>query len=314
MTKRTCFTLLVVCSLAACRWEASPTVGQLQVVEVPVETSPEYAAEIAEWQRNRAAGLLKEGGWLSLVGLEWLNEGVNSVGSSDSSYITLPASAPADAGMMSVRGGKVQFTSAPDANVTQDGQPVQSIEMKPDTSGEPTELRTGTVTFYVIERSGRLGVRIKDSASPARTGFAGLEYFPIDGKYRVAARFTPYDPPKMIPIVNVLGMTESMESPGQLSFEIDGQRLTLDPVLEEPGADELFVIFGDRTNGPVTYGAGRYVYTSLPAPGSNEVILDFNRSYNPPCVFTDYATCPLPPAQNKLPVEIRAGEKNYAKH
>lgn len=298
--------------IAACRWEPSPTTTQPVVEQERIEVSEEYRQEIENWQKRRSDGLLAEGGWLSLVGLEWIEPGLNSVGSSPDAMVRMPASVPETLGSITLRGTQAEFTAAPDAGVTHNGQPVSTIVMQPDTTGEPTELAVGSVTFYMIERGGKHGIRIKDTEAEPRKNFHGLEYFPIDPKYRVTARLVPYDPPKEIPIATVLGTTEPMVAPGSLEFEIDGRKISLDPVLESPDADSYFIIFGDQTNGSETYGAGRYVYADIPAEG-NEVIVDFNRAYNPPCVFTDYATCPLPPAQNKLPIPIPAGEKTYTK-
>lgn len=293
-----------------CRYEPSPLLMEAQLNRTAVETSPEYRSEIEAWQRGRAEGLQREGGWLSLVGLEWIEPGLNSVGSAADSMVTLPSSVPDKVGTILLRGRDAEFEAAPGVEVTSNGQRVHRTQLVPDSMGEPTELRIGTVTFHLIERAGRYAVRVRDTEAPARRNFRGLEYFPVDERYRVKARFIPYDPPKQIPVANIIGITEPMISPGALEFEIDGRKLSLDPVLETPDAERLFVIFGDRTNGRETYGAGRYFYADPPREG-NEVVLDFNRAYNPPCVFTDYATCPLPPPQNKLPIEIPAGEKNY---
>ena len=298
--------------LAGCEWEASSTMDQPIAEQERVEVSEEYRREITEWQERRSEGLLAPGGWLSLVGLEWIEPGLNSVGSAPGSGVSLPSSAPAAVGTITLRGREAEFRAEPGVEVTHEGQPVTSIIMQPDSSGDPTELAVGTMTFYMIERGGRYGLRIKDLEAPTRRNFHGLEYFPIDPRYRVTARLVPYDPPKQIPIATVLGTTEPMTSPGALEFEIDGRKVTVDPVLETPDATSYFIIFGDRTNGSETYGAGRYVYAPIPSEG-NEVIIDFNRAYNPPCVFTDYATCPLPPAQNKLSIPIPVGEKNYHK-
>lgn len=296
----------------ACHWEPSSTMTQPLVQEEPVEVSEEYREEITGWQKRRSEGLLAPGGWLSLVGLEWIDSGLNSVGSSPDAGVRLPSSVPATVGTITLRGSEAEFRAEKGAAVTHNGQPVTSIILRPDTSGEPTELAIGSVTFYLIERGGRYALRIKDSEADTRRRFHGLDYYPIDPRYRVSARLVPYDPPKEIPIATVLGTTEPMISPGSLEFEIGGRKVSLDPVLEAPDADSYFLIFGDQTNGSETYGAGRYVYADIPANGE-EVIIDFNRAYNPPCVFTDYATCPLPPAQNKLSVPIPAGEKKYDK-
>ena len=177
-----------------------------------------------------------------------------------------------------------------------------------DAGEAATRLRTGSVLFYVIERAGKLAVRVKDSQSEARREFHGLEYFPIDPSWRIEARFEPYDPPRPISVPNVLGHQDTEKSPGALVFERAGQTYRLDPVLER-GETDYFVIFGDATNGKETYGAGRFLYVKPPVDG--KTIIDFNKAYNPPCVFTDYATCPLPPAQNRMKVRVEAGEKEY---
>ena len=181
--------------------------------------------------------------------------------------------------------------------------------LRPDTGGAPTELALGSVRLYLIERSGKLAVRVKDSEAETRKKFSGIDYYPIDSAWRVTARFEPYDPPRMLPIVNVLGMPEPEDSPGALVFDADGETHRLDAIGE---GESLFIVFGDATNGSETYGGGRFVYTDLPSDDGT-VILDFNKSYNPPCVFTAYSTCPLPPEQNKLPLAVRSGERVYAK-
>jgi uncharacterized protein (DUF1684 family) len=173
----------------------------------------------------------------------------------------------------------------------------------------PTVVQTGTVRFQVIKRGERYGLRVKDSQSPTRTNFAGLEYFPIEAKYRVEARMEPYKPVKKIPITDVTGMTSDSDSPGALVFTLDGTEYRIDPVLEE-GSTDLFIIFKDQTSRDDTYQAGRYLYAAKPGPDGKTVI-DFNKAYNPPCSFTHFATCPLPPEQNRLPIRIEAGEKRY---
>ena len=170
-------------------------------------------------------------------------------------------------------------------------------------------LRRGSLLFYLIRRGDKIGVRVKDSQSEARRNFRGLDYFPIDPGWRIEARFEPYDPPRSISVPNVLGQDNDEKSPGAIVFEHGGKTYRLDPVLE-PGETDYFVIFGDRTNGKTTYGAGRFLYVAPPVGG--KTVIDFNKAYNPPCVFTDFATCPLPPPQNKLPIPVEAGEEEYA--
>jgi hypothetical protein len=268
---------------------------------------PSYESEIRAWQAGRAKGLLRDTGWLTLTGLFWLDEGESSIGSGESSDVRLPeGKAPEDVGSLIRNGRAVTLTTAPGAIVTVGGNPVGSIEMKLDVSGEPTIAEVGPVQFLVIERGDRVGVRVRDREHPALTTFRGLEYFPADRKWQVEARLEPYDPPKQIPILNIVGIVEPLPSPGALVFEIDGKEYRLDPIVEE-GSNELFVIFADATSGGETYGAGRYLYAQPPGPDGT-TILDFNKAYNPPCAFTPYATCPLPPKENILPLRIEAGE------
>ena len=240
-----------------------------------------------------------------------LGEGENSVGSDPKSVVALPeGKAAASVGTIRLEKGKAMFVPGPGAGITFDDKPVTApLEMKPDTSGAPTVLRTGPVRFYVIERGGKLGVRVKDSESVAKQNFKGIDSYPIDPKWRIEARFERYDSPKRIPITNVLGQTEPQPCPGAIVFEVDGKSYRLEPILE--GDDpEFFVIFGDATNKTTTYGAGRFLYTAPPGP-DGKILIDFNKAYNPPCVFSPFATCPLPPKQNKLPIAIEAGEKRW---
>ncbi|MGH9339506.1 MAG: DUF1684 domain-containing protein [Acidobacteriota bacterium] len=267
-----------------------------------------YRAEIEAYRKDRVERLTGKDGWLTLVGLFWLEPGANSFGRADSNDISLDNSnLPARAGTFLLEKGEVRFQAARDTTITHQGQAVESIVMSPDSSGDPAILEVGRLSFFIIEREGRLGVRLKDSQAPARLNFTGLEYFPVDLKWRVQADFVPYDPPKKVPIANVLGLATEMESPGALTFELDGREYRLDPVKEQ--GDELFIMFADETTGKETYGAGRYLY--VPYPNEGKVLMDFNKAYNPPCVFSEYATCPLPPVQNRLELRVEAGEKTY---
>ena len=271
-----------------------------------------YKAETEKWQNDRAAGLKKEDSWLTLVGLYWLKEGENKFGSNAANALVLPkGKAPDVAGSFSLDKGHVRLTALPAANVTVDGKPVTALDLRDDNDNDgPTILRMGTLIINVLKRGDRIGVRVKDSQSEARLQFKGLEYFPTDPKWRVEARFEPYQPVKGIPITNVLGMTSEEPCPGALAFEIDGKTYRVDPILEK-GETDYFIMIADQTTGAETYGAGRYLYVS-PPDASGKVVVDFNHLYNPPCAFTAYATCPLPPRQNHLPIRIEAGEKKYA--
>ncbi|HVR42652.1 MAG TPA: DUF1684 domain-containing protein [Thermoanaerobaculia bacterium] len=298
--------LAAALAMTACGDEraVAPPAGPQQV-----ELDPALEREIVEWRERRAASLTRDTGWLTLTGLFWLAEGENSVGSGEGNRVRLPEKAPERVGTLTLREGTVTLSAPAEAGLRVGGEPVGSIEMAPDVSGSPTIAEIGAVQFLVIERGGKIGVRVRDREHPARTSFAGLDYFPIDPKWRVEARLEPYDPPKQIPILNIIGIVEPAPSPGALVFTVDGREHRLDPIAEE-GSDELFVIFADRTSGRETYPAGRYLYAERPGPDGT-TILDFNRSYSPPCAFTEFATCPLPPRQNRLAVRVEAGEKNF---
>ena len=270
-----------------------------------------YQQEIRDWQNRRLRKLTAADGWTTLVGLLWLEDGENSFGRAASNRIVMDyPGLPQQVGTFRVRGTQVSFSAAPDAPVMHAGQPVSSLgPLIDDADGTPTLLNTGSVSFHLLERSGRLGIRVRDSAAAARMHFRGLEYFPIDEKWRVAARFEPYQPVKIVSIVNVLGMQEEMQSPGTLVFEVDSRQHRLEAVLES-GESDYFVMFTDLTNGMQTYAAGRCLYVSPSVGGAT--VIDFNKAYNPPCCFTAFATCSLPPLQNRLPIAVSAGELKYS--
>lgn len=268
-----------------------------------------HLAEVEAWRAERDAALRRPDGWLSLAGLFWLNEGDNTAGSMPTSDLVFPAErAPLELGVFHRRGNVVSFRPRAGAEVTIDGEPVSGeTVLVPDTEGSPTVLEHGSLRFYAIIRGDQVGVRLKDAASPVLARFEGMDYFPVDAAWRVVARFEPYDPPKILRVPNIIGSVEELPSPGAAVFTVDGREVRLEPTRE---GDELFFVFGDATNGRETYGGGRFLYTDLPAPDGT-LVLDFNRAYNPPCVFTPYATCPLPTRENKLPIPIRAGERAY---
>jgi uncharacterized protein (DUF1684 family) len=269
-----------------------------------------YGAEIEAWKAKRVAALRGDDGWLTVVGLFWLSEGANTVGGARGSTVILPGGkVPGNVGTIRLAGTKVSFEPAPGSDVRIAGEPARKGDILSAAEGGPTMLSIGSVRFYVIERDHRFAVRVKDSDSAARRDFHGLSYFPTDSTWRIEARFERYDPPRSIAIPNVLGHVDDESSPGAIVFMRDGKTFRLDVVLET-GETDYFVIFGDRTNGTDTYGAGRFLYVSPPVDG--KTVIDFNKAYNPPCVFTPFATCPLPPPQNKLPIRVEAGEKQYA--
>jgi uncharacterized protein (DUF1684 family) len=266
-----------------------------------------------EWQRQRETRLTAEDGWLTLAGLFWLEKPVSTVGSAPDSDVPLPAGAPAAVGTLTREGGGVQLALSPGVEAEIDPAPAgdpSPVPLAGDRDGKPTLVRLGAVSFHLIDRGDKVGVRVRDREHPNRKNFAGLEFYPAAPAFHLTARLEPAPAGKTLPILNVLGMVEDTPSPGTLVFEHGGETYRLDAL---DGGDELFVIFADATNDQETYGAGRYLYVPRPAAGTDTVELDFNRAYTPPCGFTAFATCPLPPPQNRLPFPVTAGER-YTGH
>jgi uncharacterized protein (DUF1684 family) len=282
-------------------------------LESPAVADEAYRAEVQGWRQEREARLKADGGWLTVAGLFWLKEGPNRFGTDPAGDIVLPeGSAPARAGVFELKAGQVTVSLVGGASGRIGGKVVSgAMAMRPDTSGSPDVLETGALGMNVIKRGDRFGIRLKDKNSAARRGFTGLKWFDVQEAYRVEARWVSYPQPKPVKVPNVLGQTESMPSPGYAEFTMAGKAVRVDGVLEDPHAEQLFFILRDQTSGKETYGAGRFLYADLPKAG--KVVLDFNKAYNPPCAFTPYATCPLPPPQNWMPVRVEAGELAYGK-
>lgn len=275
----------------------------------------DYEAGIRAWREAREKSLLGDRGWFTVSGLFWLKEGPNSFGTDPANDIVLPAgSAPGRAGVFVFEKGRTSVEFAPGADGTVNGKAVGSASLAPDTSGSPAvvSLGDGRLNVTVIERGGRFGVRLRDKEAPARREAArsGLHYFPVDPAWRVEARFVA--DPQTIEIVNVLGQLQPYSCPGYVRFDVAGREVRLYPVLESEGSRQLFFIFRDETSGRETYGGGRFLYTDLPRDG--RVVLDFNKAENPPCAYTEFATCPLPPARNRVRARVVAGEMTYGKH
>lgn len=267
-----------------------------------------YRAEIEKARAARIAELKADDGWLTVAGLFWLKPGKNVAGSAAGSDIKLPAKAPARLGVFDLVDGVVTFTAAEGVAVTSSGAAVhtQKLDLR---GGDRTALAAGDLRMFLIRREDRYGIRMRDLNSPMRRGFEGLTYYPLAEPARIAATFTPYPEPHEIAIPNVLGQSPKMVSPGFVTFTFLGRPLRLEPVYETDEKKDLFFIFKDLTSQDATYPAGRFLHTPLPKDG--QVTIDFNLAYNPPCAFTDFATCPLPPRQNQLAVRIEAGEKRY---
>ena len=267
-----------------------------------------YAKEVAQWQTHRLTELTGETGWLTLVGLFWLKEGDNKLGSDPGLDIVLPKDkVPSYAAIFIVKNSRIQFDAPLKSGFTVDGKPATHLELKSDDDGSPTVLHLGTLTLQIIKRGDKLGLRVKDKQNPDRINFPGLQFYPADVKWRIDAQFVPYNPPKAVSITNVLGMQSDEASPGAVKFEVDGKSYRLDAITEK-GETKYFMIIADQTSGKATYPAGRYLYVD-PPDASGRMVIDFNQAYSPPCAFTKFATCPLPPRQNRLPFPIEAGEK-----
>ena len=277
----------------------------------PPDSTAAHRREVEAWRQKRLERLRADDGWLTVVGLHWLKPGPTSFGAAAGNDLILPGSGtPARAGVLTLDAatGRVTVDAAPGVTVTLRGKPVTRAVLTTDAGGrEPDILTLGGVTLQIIDRGGRLGVRVKDAHSEARRSFKGLTWYPIKPELRVKARLVRHTQPTTVRVPSVIGVTEAMPSPGVVELQLDGKTQHLTPVLE-PGEDRLFFIFKDATSGRTTYGAGRFLYADPPPRDDGEMILDFNEAYSPPCAFTAYATCPTPPPENRLSVPVEAGE------
>jgi uncharacterized protein len=277
------------------------------------------AKDDLEWRADRARKLSAPDGWLTLVGLEWLKPGSNSIGLTADNQVRLSGHAPEHLGAIDVEGAQVRF-AAPAGGFPKflyvDGQPAQEGPLRTDDDRKPSLLSTENLSMVVLHRGDRFALRIKDSESPTRTAFRGLHWYPLEMKYRIAAKWIPFVPAHTEKIPTVIGTTLDMPAPGLAEFTLDGKTIQIEPVLEDPSAKQLFFILRDATSHTTTYQASRFLYADFPDHGLDqpgEVILDFNRLQNPPCAYTPYATCPLPPYINRLAISIPAGEQRYAR-
>jgi len=270
-----------------------------------------YEHVLAKWRSQRVATLKGPDGWLNLAGLYWLEEGLNSFGAAADNDLVAPGdSAPPKLGVFLVEDGTVTFKTEPGVDVFLDESPVTEILLADDKEGEATLLTHGSLAWTVIRRMERLGVRLRDYDHSAIGAFAGIESYDADPSWRLEARFEPYPEPRTIRVPTVVeGLGWEPTVPGTLEFEAQGQSLSLEAYRSD---DEFMIVFADATTGDTTYPAGRYLAVALPDP-DGMTILDFNKAYNPPCVFTEFATCPLATPRNRLPIAIEAGEKYLEK-
>lgn len=260
-----------------------------------------HRAEVEAWREGRYAALRRDQGWLTLAGLDWLKPGHNRIGADPDADVVLPAG-PSLAGTITVDGDTV----IADGDFLHHGAPARGLSLVTDQQGEPTLLEVDALRVCVIERGGRLALRTWDLEAPARREFRGIDHWTVDPRWHVEARFES-TPERTLAVPDVLGTIDEEPSPGDVVFEVGGTAHRLQAL---PGGDsgELWLVFGDATNGHETYGGGRFVYAG-PPDDQGRLSVDFNRAYNPPCVFTPYATCPLPWPANRLPIRIEAGER-----
>lgn len=270
-----------------------------------------YTQEIETWRSQRVQQLTKPDGWLSLIGLHFLKPGENSVGTAPDNAIVL-AKGPAHLGTFTVApNGMVKGAFNPGIEVLVGGHPVLSADLRDDQRGKATVVSVGTVSLYVIERDGRKALRVKDSDAESRTHFLGIDYFPVDPTWRIEAQWVQFEKPREVSIRNILGNVSPALVLGKAVFTRDGHTYELMPIQEDPDG-LLFFVISDQTSGDQTYAAARFLYAAPPVDG--KVILDFNKAQNPPCAFTAFATCPLPPKENQLPLAVTSGEKKYRGH
>jgi hypothetical protein len=291
------FSLLILIILAAFACTQNPT------------ADPNYVKEINEWDAKRVNRLKADDGWLNLVGRFWLEKGESTFGSSKDNDIVIESSKlPDHIGSFLFNDITVTFKVKDGVEVLLDGNPVKEIVLVDDQKKDMTVLQIGSIKFNLIIRDTLYGIRFRDLNSDLVKNFKGVERFPIDESWKITAKFEAYNPVKEIDVPNVLGQISKEKCPGAVVFERDGKTHRIDAVDE--GGDRLFLIIADQTSGEETYGGGRFMYVNKP-DSSGTILLDFNKAYNPPCVFTKYATCPLPPLQNYLKLRIEAGEKVY---
>jgi uncharacterized protein (DUF1684 family) len=281
--------ILCICILPSCR----------------VNGDRAFRAEQAKWHEARIERLKSKTGWLNLAGLYWLSEGENTIGSDSSNSIVFPAKAPAHLGTYILEKDRIRFIPQPGVRILHGDAPAGAMDVSTDRTGNPTLLESGSLAWFIIERQSRYAIRLRDYEHPALRNFQGIETFDPSMDWKISADFKAFEKPRKFFIPNVLGTAEEQECPGILRFRVGDVEQMLYPT---DAGERFFIVFADQTSGHETYGGGRFLYADPPGK-EGKVVLDFNRAYNPPCAFTPYATCPLPPPENILDVRIEAGEK-----
>lgn len=296
----------VLIALAACMLSACGEGGRASHSGEAL-TDEAFREINVDWRERRLARLTEPYGWLSLIGLVMLDAGGEvRIGSAPGNDIVVPRG-PDEWGVLRVDAlGRAAVFDASDPSVTVDGRRVDSATLRVDDGDGPTRVGAAGIRMHLVDPGGRLALRIRDPQAPTRTGFRGLDYFPLNREWRIEAEFVPHPEGKTIRLANVMGQLIDEPNPGRIRFLHAGETITLEAVRS---GDRLFFIFADRTSGRETYGLGRFLYADLPEDG--RVILDFNQAYNPPCAFTAFTTCSLPPPGNRIDVAVRAGELAY---
>ena len=265
-----------------------------------------HEAEILDWRVGRLERLKGPTGYLNLAGLYWLDQETTTIGSAADNDIVLPAIAAPYVGSLGLTTEGVVMHVTDGVDVREGDAPVATLLLADDTTEHPVTVAHGSLVWTIIKRDARFALRLRDYDHPAIEAFPPIEYYPINPDFRISATLREFDEPKILNVETVIeGLGWNPESPGKVEFELGGERFELEAYAS---GDELFFVFGDQTSGRETYPAGRFLYAAWPGDGG-ATILDFNRAYNPPCAFNDFATCPVASPQNRLAARIEAGER-----
>ncbi len=305
-----CISLEKISRLAVVCCAVMTTTGCHPAAQVRSTVDESYRDEIEQWRAHRVRRLKGELGWLRLAGLFWLKPGTNHMGSDPSSDITLPSRAAPTLATLRLEGQDVYLSVTKGVNAKFRDKPVSEMLLLSDREGkrEPDMITAGDFTFFIIDRGGRKALRLFDRQAKTLKSFKGIEYFPIDTKWRIEGKFVPFSRARTVQVNTAIGTTVEEKIQGEVRFTVGSESYSLQPSSEQ-GSDKLFFVFADATSGKQTYGGGRFLVATKDAQG--HVVMDFNKAYNPPCAFTSFATCPLPRVENRLALEITAGEKIY---
>ncbi|MEH6419821.1 DUF1684 domain-containing protein [Pseudomonas sp. CGJS7] len=301
---------LLGAALAGCDSPEQQAERQRQAASV-AQASENFARDEQLWREQRREALLKPDGWTSLIGLHQIDPGSHYFGSDSDNGIRL-SMGPEHIGMISLDKGRLRFVPESKVPLTFNEQPLKGavVLLADDFPAGPSKIGfdDGKGVLTVIERGDQYYLRVRHADAPARAGFNGIEYWPAQEDWKISAKFVAHAAGKTIDVANIIGHVEATPNPGAIEFERDGRTYRIEAL--DQGGDELMLVFADRTSGHTSYSAGRFL--DVPRPNlQGKVVVDFNKAYNPPCAFTAFATCPLPPEGNRLDLEILAGEKTY---